>query len=123
MREIIQRYKCIALHASCLEWSLRIIPISKAADNIKGYYILLHCENWPNSYDFIIRDWDAILQEYGLHIVKQHTFMKWVSLLEIQLIWVRYQIPSKSYPLHSEREQQRPELEQLQELVEQEAPA
>ena len=40
----------------------------------------------PYSYDFIIRDWDAVLQEYGLHIVKQQTFMKWVSLLEIQHI-------------------------------------
>ncbi|MCK5808520.1 class I SAM-dependent methyltransferase [bacterium] len=38
----------------------------------------------PHSYDFIIRDWNAIFKEYGLHVVKQQTFMKWVSLIEVQ---------------------------------------
>lgn len=40
----------------------------------------------PYAYDFIIRDWDAILKEYGLRIVKQETFMKWVSLMEVRFI-------------------------------------
>lgn len=40
----------------------------------------------PYAYDFIIQDWDSIFKEHGLRIVKQETFMKWVSLMEVRFI-------------------------------------
>jgi demethylmenaquinone methyltransferase/2-methoxy-6-polyprenyl-1,4-benzoquinol methylase len=40
----------------------------------------------PYAYDFIVKDWDLIFADQGLRIVKQETFMKWVSLMEVQLI-------------------------------------
>ncbi len=57
-------------------------PREKVSTVRKFVFTKVEC---PYSYDFITRDWQNIFAENGLRIIKQHTFVKWISLTEIAL--------------------------------------